>query len=71
LKMNQAFLPLVRASKGRIVNLSSIGSQLKPYSPDIQSRFRGVKSLGEIQSLADEYVVSPPSLQEIPLEAEH
>lgn len=59
--MNQAFLPLVRASKGRIVNLSSVGSQLKPYSSDVQSRFRGVKSLEEVQSLADEYVVSPSS----------
>ncbi|GHJ89735.1 hypothetical protein NliqN6_6137 [Naganishia liquefaciens] len=56
LNMNRAFLPLVRASKGRIINLSSVGSQLKPYSPAIQSRFRNVESLDEIQALADEYI---------------
>lgn len=56
-QMNQAFLPLVRANNGRIVNLSSVGSQLKPYSETIQSVFRAVKSLQEIQALADEYVV--------------
>lgn len=57
--MNRTFLPLVRASKGRIINLSSVGSQLKPYSDVIQSRFRSVKSLEEVQALADEYVVRP------------
>ncbi|KAJ9116093.1 hypothetical protein QFC20_000766 [Naganishia adeliensis] len=56
LKMNQAFLPPVRGNKGRIVNLSSVGSLLKPYSPAIQSRFRGVESLEQVEDLAQEYV---------------
>lgn len=58
-QMNQAFLPLVRENKGRIVNLSSVGSLLKPYSPAIQSRFRGVESLEQVEVLAQEYVVRP------------
>jgi carbonyl reductase 1 len=55
--MNESFLPLIRANKGRIVNLSSVGSLLKPYSPAIQSRFRGVESLEQVEDLAQEYVV--------------
>ncbi|KAI5452489.1 hypothetical protein NCC49_000652 [Naganishia albida] len=57
LKMNESFLPLVRANKGRIVNLSSVGSLLKPYSPAIQARFRGVESLEQVEELAKEYVL--------------
>jgi hypothetical protein len=57
--MCQAFLPLLKERKGsRIVNLSSIGSQLKPYSTEIQERFRNVTDLNEVEQLAQEYLVS-------------
>ncbi|KAJ9099944.1 hypothetical protein QFC21_003950 [Naganishia friedmannii] len=56
LRMNSAFLPLIRSRKGRIVNLSSIGSMLKPYSPEIQERFRSVQSLEDVDRLRQEYV---------------
>jgi carbonyl reductase 1 len=37
--MCQTFIPLL-SKNGRIVNMSSIASQLKAYSPEIQARFR-------------------------------
>jgi carbonyl reductase 1 len=39
LQMCQTFIPLL-SKNGRIVNMSSIASQLKAYSPEIQARFR-------------------------------
>lgn len=68
--MNESFLPLVRANKGRIVNLSSVGSLLKPYSPAIQARFRGVESLEQVEELAKEYVVRPSASLSYPIHAE-
>lgn len=38
-QMCQTFIPLL-SKNGRIVNMSSIASQLKAYSPEIQTRFR-------------------------------
>jgi len=37
--MCQTFIPLL-SKNGRIVNMSSIASQLKAYSPEVQARFR-------------------------------
>ena len=51
----KAFLPLMRPNSGRIVNVSSTGSMLDNYSPDMQRRFRNVKSLDELEYLAQEY----------------
>ena len=49
--MCQTFIPLL-SKNGRIVNLSSIASQLKFYSPEIQARFRdphaNVETLNDI-----------------------
>jgi carbonyl reductase 1 len=57
--MCRSFLPLLKERQGsRIVNLSSVASQLNHYSPEIQERFRSVKTLEEVQGLADEYLVS-------------
>ena len=51
LQMCQTFIPLL-SKNGRIVNLSSIASQLKFYSPEIQARFRdphaNVETLNDI-----------------------
>lgn len=46
---------------GRIVNLSSVASSLKPYSADIQARFRNATSLQDLSDLAKEYEVSFPT----------
>ncbi|KAH8082353.1 hypothetical protein HD553DRAFT_71696 [Filobasidium floriforme] len=57
LEMCRSFLPLLKDRQGsRIVNLSSVASQLNHYSPEIQERFRSVKTLEEVQGLADEYL---------------
>jgi len=56
--MCKAFLPLLKERKGsRIVNLSSVASQLNHYSSEIQQRFRSVKTLDEVDQLAFEYLV--------------
>jgi len=61
--MCKAFLPLLKERKGaRIVNLSSVASQLNHYSPEIQQRFRNVKTLDEVDQLASEYLVCTVSL---------
>lgn len=40
----------------RIVNVSSTASSLSNYQPSIQSRFRSVQSISDIDALAHEYV---------------
>ena len=57
--MCQAFIPLVTGSNpGRIVNLSSFGSALTPYSAEIQARFRDPKlTLEGLEGIAQEYQV--------------
>ncbi|KAK5118435.1 hypothetical protein LTR62_002949 [Meristemomyces frigidus] len=56
LEMCQTFLPLLSPT-GRIVNLSSVASSLKPYSSQIQARFRNPRnSLGDLDRLATEYL---------------
>lgn len=40
----------------RIVNVSSTACQLNNYSSSIADRFRGVKSVQDVDALADEYV---------------
>ena len=60
--MCQAFLPIMRKN-GRIVNVSSAGSSLSNYSPDIQERFRNPhKSLQDIETLVQEYEVGDRSI---------
>lgn len=57
-QMCQSFLPLLKERKGsRIVNLSSVASQLNHYSPEIQERFRKTSTLDEVKTMADEYLV--------------
>ncbi|TKA81948.1 hypothetical protein B0A55_01936 [Friedmanniomyces simplex] len=58
LEMCQTFIPLL-APQGRIVNLSSVGSLLKPYSETLQSRFRNPQnSLEDLDTIAEEYLQS-------------
>lgn len=55
--MCQAFGPVVQP-KGRIVNLSSVASALKPYSETIQKRFRDPNlTLEKLEVLAQEFEV--------------
>lgn len=51
----RALLPLMRPKTGRIVNLSSVGSSLKPFGPELQTRFRNVRTYDELESLALEF----------------
>lgn len=53
-------------SQGRIINLSSIASQLKAYSPTVATRFRNPQaSKADLDSLATNYLTaetsSPPT----------
>jgi carbonyl reductase 1 len=50
----QAFLDVL-TDDGRIVNLSSVASTLKPFSAEVQNRFRSVSSIRELHDLMDEY----------------
>lgn len=59
--MCQTFIPLL-SDTGRIVNLSSVASTLKPYSEQIRQRFRDPNmTLEELERLAQDYEV-PHSL---------
>ncbi|OAL01117.1 NAD(P)-binding protein [Phaeosphaeriaceae sp. SRC1lsM3a] len=40
----------------RIVNVSSTACQLNNYAPSVQERFRAVKSLSDVDALADSYL---------------
>ena len=56
--MCQAFMPLLSPT-GRIVNLSSVGSSLKAYSPAIQQRFRNPNMTSQdLETLAVEFEAS-------------
>jgi len=58
--MCRTFLPLL-SPNGRIVNLSSVGSVLKPYSETLQARFRNPKStFPDLDTLAEEYLETIP-----------
>ncbi|KAK5954190.1 hypothetical protein OHC33_004763 [Knufia fluminis] len=50
----QAFVPHM-AKDGRIVNLSSTGSSLNPYSEDKASTFRSISSLEDLDNFMHEY----------------
>ncbi|KAK5111627.1 hypothetical protein LTR85_011805 [Meristemomyces frigidus] len=64
LEMCRAFLPLL-SKNGRIVNLSSVASSLKPYSEAIKQRFRNPDaSLEDLDALAEEYLSSVHSSSE-------
>ena len=55
--MCQAFIPMLK-ERGRIVNVSSVGSSLQQYSKDLQRRFRSSKmTLGDLETLLQEYQV--------------
>ncbi|EMC99149.1 hypothetical protein BAUCODRAFT_393649 [Baudoinia panamericana UAMH 10762] len=58
LEMCRAFIPLL-SPQGRIVNLSSVGSTLKPYSEDVKARFRNAdNTVDDLDRIAAEYMVS-------------
>lgn len=61
LHMCQAFIPFVRPDGGRIVNLSSVASNLKPFSKQVQNRFRSATTLDELESLIKDYEVAVKS----------
>jgi carbonyl reductase 1 len=55
--MCKAFIPLLSQS-GRIVNMSSTGSQLKIYSKHNAARFRNTETYEDVEKIADDYMVS-------------
>lgn len=57
--MCRAFIPLL-SDHGRIVNMSSVASQLHIYSKHNQARFRGTNSIAEVEDIAKDYMVSNP-----------
>lgn len=61
-QMCHAFLPIM-AKNGRIVNMSSVGSSLKPYSEAMRQRFRNPNaSQQDLDQLADDFLVRPNPL---------
>jgi len=54
LNVCQAFIPFL-ADDGRIVNLSSVGSSLNPYSEQKAQKFRTISTLSELEALMQEY----------------
>jgi carbonyl reductase 1 len=53
---------LLLSDHGRIVNLSSVSSTLKPYSEQVRQRFRNPDmTLEELEQLVQEFEASPPS----------
>jgi carbonyl reductase 1 len=57
-EMCRAVIPLLEKGTGRIVNMSSVGSQLKIYSQQNAARFRNAGSYEEVEKIADDYMVS-------------
>jgi carbonyl reductase 1 len=62
LEMSGAALGMLRARDaqkgggGRIVSLSSVGSSLKTWKPELAEMVRGVESLDELEDLVQEYL---------------
>ncbi|EAT89537.1 hypothetical protein HBI56_028520 [Parastagonospora nodorum] len=54
---------MARNKGSRIVNVSSTACQLSNWSPALQTQFRSVKSLSDVDALADSYLASLPSKQ--------
>lgn len=55
--MCKAFIPLL-SKTGRVVNMSSVGSQLKIYSQHNAARFRNTQSYEDVEKIAEDYMVS-------------
>lgn len=65
LQMCKTFLPIMKPG-GRIVNLSSVASSLRPFSQDLQARFRNSSmTIGDLQALAVEYEIRPVSVHPV------
>ncbi|KIW06536.1 uncharacterized protein PV09_02967 [Verruconis gallopava] len=56
LEMCLAFLPLLRNDAGRIVNMSSVGSSLKTWGPELAARVRRIDTLGDVEALVQSYL---------------
>ncbi|KAG9576375.1 NAD(P)-binding protein, partial [Aureobasidium melanogenum] len=63
-KMCKAFIPLLSKS-GRIVNMSSVASQLKIYSQHNAARFRNTDSYEDVQKIAEDYMQAVREKQEL------
>lgn len=53
------------SNAGRIVNLSSVASSLKVYSPSIQDRLRNATEIPQLEELAQEYEAAVRSKTEV------
>ncbi|KAG9961410.1 NAD(P)-binding protein, partial [Aureobasidium melanogenum] len=63
-KMCKAFIPLLSKS-GRIVNMSSVASQLKIYSQHNAARFRNTDSYEDVEKIAEDYMQAVKEKQEL------
>ncbi|KAJ4354261.1 uncharacterized protein N0V89_005995 [Didymosphaeria variabile] len=55
LNVCKAVLPLLAPKTGRIVNLSSVGSSLDPFSPALAQRYRTISTLEDLETFMSEY----------------
>lgn len=63
--MSEAFLPLIKQAKGRIVNVSSVGSLLRGYSDETADRLRNTKTVEDVEALAKAYEVRMEAAGEV------
>lgn len=62
--MCQTFMPHL-SKTGRIVNMASVASALKVYSPTIQERSRNATELSQLEALAQEFEAAVKSKNEV------
>ncbi|GAB1315393.1 hypothetical protein MFIFM68171_05603 [Madurella fahalii] len=58
LECTRAFIPLLRPSGGRIVNVGSVVGRLNKYSPSIRERFLRAQSVDDITALMDDFTAA-------------
>lgn len=58
LECTRAFIPLLRPSGGRIVNVGSVVGLLNKYSPPIRDRFLHARSVDDITALMDDFAAA-------------
>ncbi|KAI4732454.1 NAD(P)-binding protein [Aureobasidium sp. EXF-12298] len=62
--MCKTFIPLL-SKTGRIVNMSSTGSQLKIYSKHNATRFRNTETYEDVEKIADDYMQAVKEKKEL------
>lgn len=54
--MTRAALPMMRPKTGRIVSLSSVGSSLKTWKPELAEKIRKIETLDDLEKMVQGYL---------------